>query len=61
MNQSMDKRKNAKRPNPLEKRRTNRRVIPDRREEVRFEPLKEDRRQNQGRRTTDRDVWKPIG
>ena len=57
----MDKRKNAKRPNPLEKRRINRRVIPDRREEVRFEPLKEDRRQNQGRRTTDRDVWKPIG
>gem|GEM_PF-287779 len=56
----MDKRKSTKRPSPIEKRHKNRRVIPDRREEVRFEPLKEDRRQNSGRRATDRDVWKPI-
>ncbi|MDA8885266.1 hypothetical protein OAU08_00200 [Porticoccaceae bacterium] len=56
----MDNRKNTKRPSPIEKRHKNRRVIPDRREEVRFEPLKEDRRQNSGRRATDRDVCKPI-
>lgn len=60
MYKSMDNRKNSKRPTPIEKRRKNRRVIPDRREEVRFEPLKQDRRQNSGRRATDRDVWKPI-
>jgi hypothetical protein len=57
---SMESRKNTKRPSPIEKRHKNRRVIPDRREEVRFEPLKEDRRQNSGRRKTDKDVWKPI-
>lgn len=48
MHKSMDNPKNSKRPTPIEKRRKNRRVIPDRREEVRFEPLKQDRRQNSG-------------
>ncbi len=48
------------RPAPIEKRKKNRRVLVDRREEVRFEPLKENRRQNLGRRSSDRDIWKPI-
>ncbi|MBV1788592.1 hypothetical protein KQ940_11050 [Marinobacterium sp. D7] len=34
-----------------------RRQQPDRREEIRFEPGKKDRRQNRGRRTEDRDMW----
>ena len=48
------------RPAPIEKRKKNRRVLVDRREEVRFEPLKENRRQNLGRRSSDGDIWKPI-
>ncbi len=38
----------------VERRRTNRRVVSERRTEVRFEPGKEDRRQNQGRRADDK-------
>lgn len=34
-----------------------RRQQPDRREEIRFEPGKKDRRQNRGRRIEDRDMW----
>ena len=45
---------------PIEKRRKARRFKVDRREEVRFEPNKENRRRNPGRRSSDGDVWKPI-
>jgi len=41
-----------------ERRREQRRKNPDRREEIRFEPGKEDRRKNKGRRKTDGDIWK---
>ncbi|GGC01181.1 hypothetical protein GCM10011352_29140 [Marinobacterium zhoushanense] len=34
-----------------------RRQQPDRREEIRFEPGKKDRRQSRGRRAEDRDMW----
>ena len=34
-----------------------RRQQTDRREDIRFEPGKKDRRKNRGRRTEDRDVW----
>ncbi|KEA65716.1 hypothetical protein ADIMK_0028 [Marinobacterium lacunae] len=34
-----------------------RRQQPDRREDIRFEPGKKDRRQNRGRRVEDRDMW----
>ena len=55
----MDSKKPNK-PSPFEKRTKNRLAAPDRREEIRFEPLTDNRRQNSGRRLTDRDVWKPI-
>ncbi|MDG1163908.1 MAG: hypothetical protein P8N61_00895 [Porticoccaceae bacterium] len=42
----MGSQKKTKRPSPIEKRMKNRRVIVDRREEVRFEPLAENRPQN---------------
>ena len=45
---------------PIEKRRKARRIKVDRREEVRFEPNKDNRRRNPGRRSSDGDVWKPI-
>ena len=45
---------------PIEKRRKARRIKVDRREEVRFEPNKDNRRGNPGRRSRDSDVWKPI-
>lgn len=41
-----------------ERRREQRRKNPDRREEIRFEPGKDDRRKNKGRRKTDGDIWK---
>ncbi|WP_432698560.1 hypothetical protein ACQUQP_09520 [Marinobacterium sp. YM272] len=34
-----------------------RRQQPDRREDIRFEPGKKDRRQNRGRRKGDHDLW----
>ncbi len=34
-----------------------RRQIKDRREEIRFEPQKKDRRKNDGRRKDDNDLW----
>jgi hypothetical protein len=40
-------------------RRTVRRKNTDRRVEVRFEPEKQNRRQNKGRRSTDIDHWGP--
>ena len=45
---------------PIEKRRKARRIKVDRREEVRFEPNKDNRRRNPGRGSRDGDVWKPI-
>lgn len=33
----------------------------DRREEIRFEPDKDDRRQDPGRRKTDGDIWNKRG
>lgn len=41
-----------------ERRRGSRRKKPDRREEIRFEPDKEDRRNSTGRRDEDYDPWK---
>lgn len=55
----MDSKKPNK-PSPFEKRTKIRRATPDRREEIRFEPLTDNRRQNSGRRLTDRGAWKPI-
>lgn len=54
--------KNAQKPRPsaLNSRKTNRRVIVDRREEIRFEPSKDHRRQSTGRRVGDKDIWKPL-
>lgn len=52
--------KKANKLSPFEKRTKNRRTTPDRREEIRFEPLTDNRRQNSGRRLSDRDIWKPI-
>ena len=45
-------------PTPaVEKRSRIRRLIKDRRAEVRFEPKKENRRQNKGRRSSDIELW----
>ncbi len=44
-----------------EKRKEQRRKKSHRREEIRFEPDKDDRRQNPGRRKTDGDVWNKRG
>lgn len=40
-----------------ERRRDQRRKTGDRREEIRFEPDREDRRQQHGRRKTDQPFW----
>mgnify|MGYP005991659457 FL=1 len=40
------------------RRKEQRRKNPDRRDDIRFEPNKEDRRENRGRRKTDGDVWR---
>jgi hypothetical protein len=40
-----------------DKRKTVRRRISDRRSEIRYEPDKENRRQNTGRRSSDVDIW----
>ena len=44
----------------LNTRKINRRVNADRREEIRFEPSTDNRRQNAGRRVGDKDIWKVI-
>jgi len=41
----------------MDTRKTVRRKSADRRTEVRFEPDKENRRQNKGRRSSDVDIW----
>jgi hypothetical protein len=41
----------------LNTRKTVRRKNADRRSEVRFEPEKENRRKNKGRRSSDKDIW----
>ncbi|WP_200877028.1 hypothetical protein [Porticoccus hydrocarbonoclasticus] len=41
-----------------DRRKEQRRKNPDRRDDIRFEPNKEDRRDNRGRRKTDGDVWR---
>ncbi len=46
---------------PTEKRRKARRIKVDRREEIRFEPNRDNRRKDPGQRSSDGDVWKPIG
>jgi hypothetical protein len=56
----MDAKSGKGQDRPIEKRRKARRIIVDRREEIRFEPNKENRRKNLGRRSSDGDVWKPI-
>jgi hypothetical protein len=43
----------------LNTRKTVRRKNSDRRSEVRFEPEKENRRKNKGRRSSDIDIWGP--
>lgn len=43
----------------LDTRKNVRRKNSDRRTETRFEPDKENRRQNKGRRSTDIDLWGP--
>lgn len=43
----------------LDSRKTVRRKNRDRRNEVRFEPDKENRRKNKGRRSSDEDIWGP--
>jgi hypothetical protein len=43
----------------LDTRKAVRRKNADRRDEVRFEPDKENRRQNKGRRSSDTDIWGP--
>ena len=39
------------------RRQLDRRISADRREDIRFEPGKPDRRRNRGRREEDRDFW----
>ncbi|MDB4077502.1 hypothetical protein OAA89_02485 [bacterium] len=45
---------------PLNTRKSRRRVHVDRREEIRFEPSTDNRRQNTGRRVGDKDIWKAL-
>ena len=45
---------------PLNTRKSRRRVHVDRREEIRFEPSTDNRRQNTGRRVGDKDIWKKL-
>ncbi|WP_339644337.1 hypothetical protein [uncultured Porticoccus sp.] len=40
-----------------DRRKEQRRKSPDRRDDIRFEPNKDDRRVNRGRRKADGDVW----
>ncbi|MGS2723524.1 hypothetical protein ACVBEJ_07240 [Porticoccus sp. GXU_MW_L64] len=40
-----------------ERRQNKRRILADRRQDIRFEPGKQDRRQGDGRRDTDLDIW----
>lgn len=40
-----------------EQRKEQRRKLEDRRQAIRFEPSKEDRRKGRGRRSSDGDVW----
>jgi hypothetical protein len=56
----MDGKTGSDNPTPREKRTKNRRLKADRREEIRFEPSKENRRKNHGRRSSDIDIWKSI-
>ncbi len=52
------KKKTPKDPeSTLDTRKTVRRKNSDRRTEVRFEPDKENRRHNKGRRSSDMDIW----
>jgi hypothetical protein len=54
------KKTTGKRTGPeLDTRQRIRRQSRDRRGEVRFEPDKQNRRQNKGRRSADADVWGP--
>ena len=55
----MDEKKRKPKIPPLitDSRRTVRRKNSDRRTEVRFEPDKENRRHNKGRRSSDMDIW----
>ncbi|WP_438951085.1 hypothetical protein [Porticoccus sp.] len=41
-----------------DRRKEQQRKSDDRREDIRFEPDKEDRRKNRGRRKTDGDIWR---
>ena len=54
--------KDAQKPKPsaLNTRKSRRRVHVDRREEIRFEPSTDNRRQNTGRRVGDKDIWKTV-
>lgn len=44
--------------NGPEQRKDQRRKATDRRNDIRFEPIKDDRRKNSGRRKTDADLWR---
>ena len=54
--------KDAQEPKPstLNTRKISRRINVDRREEIRFEPSTDNRRQNSGRRVGDKDIWKAV-
>ena len=54
--------KDAQKPKPstLNTRKSKRRVDVDRREEIRFKPSTNNRRQNTGRRVGDKDIWKTV-
>jgi hypothetical protein len=54
--------KDAQKPKSLalNTRKSRRRVDIDRREEIRFEPSTDNRRQNTGRRVGDKDIWKTV-
>ena len=41
-----------------DRRKEQRRKSPDRRDDIRVEPNKDERRENRGRRKTDDDVWR---
>jgi hypothetical protein len=56
----MDGKTGSGNPTPREKRTKNRRLKTDRREEIRFEPSKKNRRTNNGRRSSNVDIWKSI-
>jgi len=54
--------KDAQKPKPstFNTCKSKRRVDVDRREEIRFEPSTDNRRQNTGRRVGDKDIWKTV-